>query len=109
MEFQSDIHRLTAFAGSQSYGPLTGGEDYRELSNRVTTDLIRMYGLIEGLTTENPWDVPTRLRGLKVEPRHRCSCGEIRGDSEKRNRVTPSGKVLGLARRTFVCTQTPTI
>ena len=71
MEFQSDIHRLTAFAGSQSYGPLTGGEDYRELSNRVTTDLIRMYGLIEGLTTENPWDVPTRLRGLKVEPRHR--------------------------------------
>ena len=71
MEFQSDIQRLSAFAGSQSYGPLTGSEDYRELSNSITADLVRIYGLIEGLTRENPWDVPTRLRGLRVEPKQR--------------------------------------
>ena len=71
MEFQSDIHRLSAFAGHQSYGPLTGGGDYRELSNSVTADLTRIYALIEDLTQENPWDVPTRLRGLRVEPRQR--------------------------------------
>ena len=69
--FQSDIHRLSAFAGRQSYGPRTGGEDHRELSNSITADLNRIYILIEGLTGENPWDVPTRLRGLRVEPRHR--------------------------------------
>ena len=71
LEFQSDIQRLSAFAGYQSYGPLTGGEDYRELSNSVTADLTRIYALIQELTQENPWDVPTRLRGLRVEPRQR--------------------------------------
>ena len=71
IRFQSDIQRLSAFAGYQSYGPLTGGEDYRELSNSVTADLTRIYALIEGLTQENPWEVPTRLRGLRVEPGHR--------------------------------------
>ena len=71
IRFQSDIQRLSAFAGYQSYGPHTGGEDYRELSNSVTADLVRIYALIEGLTQENPWEVPTRLRGLRVEPGHR--------------------------------------
>ena len=71
IRFQSDIQRLSAFAGYQSYGPRTGGEDHRELSNSVTADLTRIYALIEDLTQENPWDVPTRLRGLRVEPGHR--------------------------------------
>ena len=71
IEFYSDIERLTAFSGGQSYGPLTGGEDYRELSNCVTADLNRIYTFIERLTGEDPWEVPTRLRNLQVKPRVR--------------------------------------
>ena len=71
MEFLSNIQRLTAFSGGQSYGPLTGDEDYRELSNCVTADLIQMYRFVERLTGTDPWETPTRLRGLQVEPRIR--------------------------------------
>lgn len=71
MEFQSDLQRLTAFSGGQSYGPLTGDEDYHELSNCVTADLAQIYRFIERLTGQNPWETPTRLRGLQVEPRVR--------------------------------------
>ena len=71
MEFHSNIQRLTAFTGGESYGPLTGNEDYLELSNCVTADLIQIYRFIERLTGEDPWETPTRLRGLRVEPRVR--------------------------------------
>lgn len=71
IEFYSDIERLTAFSGSQSYGPLTGGEDYNELSNCVTADLAQIYRHIENLTGQDPWEVPTRLRNIQVEPRIR--------------------------------------
>ena len=71
MEFQSNIQRLTAFSGGQSYGPLTGDEDYRELSNCITADLAQIYCFVERLTGKDPWETPTRLRGLQVEPRIR--------------------------------------
>ena len=71
MEFQSNLERLTAFSGAQSYGPLTAEDDYNELANRVTTDLVQIYSFIERVTGQDPWETPTRLRGLQVEPRIR--------------------------------------
>ena len=71
IELYSDIERLTAFSGSQSYGPLTGEENYNELANCVTADLAQIYRHIERLTGRDPWEVPTRLRNIRVEPRVR--------------------------------------
>ena len=71
MEFQSDIERLMEFSGNRVYGPLTGGENYTVLSNRLTADLRQIYRRIELLTGKNPWEIPTRFRKLQVEPRIR--------------------------------------
>lgn len=71
ISFRSDLERLSAFSGSQTYGPLTGGEDYRQLSNTATEDLINIYHSVEQLTGKDPWEIPTRLSGIRVEPRAR--------------------------------------